>query len=519
MTISAPYFHRMHAAGCLRLASSAMLWIAIAGAGQAMAMTELEEKDLGGVTGEGIVFALDDFSFRMAPTSYIELIGSTPVGSAATYGWDRGDARYYGLSFSYGGACNVGTGPGTGTPCAGGANSLGQGWYDGSASTVTSGSELAYPIGQKATTPAGQNPYGIVGFASVYNPFILRVFQYAGYNYAGTYLNQASGANAMPTVLEFIGPSKTDPWRWSFWGEMVMNGATSATPMGSGCNVGGNSTYCGMQSQTIIHGTPTASGQQWTGTGYSAAPSQRTPTILRMMQTPDSTVGAPAGAATLGLNYQSAISGDFRFSIQQTAASPDILHRVPQFNTAEGLYFKNVDAFLPLGYLHSQALMANGSSTYNTSGGVTTTFQQNGNFVLELARIPNVANVYNNIYCGQTTGVVCINRTGGTGASGSPYTYGVTAYDANQDGYIDTPNPNTHGYVRWGNWTTTAGGTTQINTAGATGTGAFQLPTATSTTNGIYFSDGAGTVTNLGISRIEGMLIQHLRISTLGAGL
>lgn len=477
------------------------------------AFEALDDADLSGVSGEGIVYALDDFSFRMAPTSYIELTGTAPVAGspAATYGWKQGDARYYGLSFTYGGNCAPGTGPGTGSACGSPGNSLGESWYNaGTASpaTVTSGSELSYSMGKK-TTPAGTNPYGVPGFASVFNPFILRVFQSPGYNYAGTYLNTAA---TMPTYLEFVGPSKTDSWRWAFWGELVIAGATSATPFPAACPAGGNTSFCGLQSQTIINGSPTTSGQVWLGgTTFSAVPAQRKPTIFRMMQTPDTTTGAPAGANTMGLNYQSALSGDFRFSVQQTGTgnpggqttpvSPNTLHAVPSFNTFEGLYFKNVEAFLPLGYLHSQALIISGSSTYDTSGVLQTSFQQNGNYVLELARIPNTPNVYNNIYCGQINGTVC-------------------AVDAN--GYIASPNPDTHGYVRFGNWTTAAGATTGIDPYTATpGTTAFALPTGTSTANGIYFNDGtsAASVTNLGISRIEGMLIQHMKISTLGAGL
>lgn len=476
----------------------------------AFALESLDDGAMSDVSGAGVVFALDDFSFRMAPTSYIELIGSPATGTAVTAGWKRGDARYYGLSMTYGGGCNAGTGPGTGADCVGAANSTGVDWFGNSNTALSVANALQFPMGRKAT-PGTTNPFGVVGFASVFNPYILRVFQYPGYNAAGTYLNTAAN---MPTVLEFVGPSKSDTFRWAFWGELEIGRGTawasstatsgfdlSGAAVGGGTQPGclaagnGNTAYCGLQSQTIILGTATSSGQQWTGTGYTAAPAQRKPAILRLMQTDDTSTGAPAGSKTLGLTYQSSLSGDFRFSVAQTStpASPNTLHRVPSFNTLEGLHFKNVDAFLPLGYLHYQALIASGVST--TAAG--TAFQQNGNFVLELSRIPDVANVYNNFYCGQTTGVVCTQ-------------------DAN--GYIAAPNPDTHGYVRWGNWTTSAGGTTQINPAGATGTGAYQLPTATSTANGIYFQNPSGGVTNLGISRVEGLMIQHLKISTLGGG-
>ena len=53
----------------------------------------------------------------------------------------------------------------------------------------------------------------------------------------------------------------------------------------------------------------------------------------------------------------------------------------------------------------------------------------------------------------------------------------------------------------------------------ATGAG---LPSATATDNGIFFVNPSETpanqVTNIGISRIEGMRIHHLKITTLGAG-
>lgn len=506
-----------------------------------LALESLDDSAMSDINGAGIVYGLDDFSFRFAPTSFIEMIGVAPAAGsqAESYGWKRGDARFYGLSFTYGGPCTPGTGPGTGADCGSPTTSTGLDWYGNTNTSLAAGNLLAYPMGKK-NSPGSTNPYGIVGFASVYNPFILRVFQNPGYDYNGVYRDQVSGANAMPTVVEFIGPSKTDPWRWAFWGELEVN-------RGGACPAGGNTNYCGLQSQTIINGTPTTSGQFWNGTAYTAAPAQRKPAILRLMQTTDTTAGAPAGNMTLGINYQSALSGDFRFSVQQTGTggsqaspvSPDSLHTVPSFNTQEGLYFKNVDAYMPLGILHSQALMASGSSAYNADGVLQTSFQQNGNFVLELTRIPDTANVYNYIYCGQTNGSVCVNRTGGTGAAGNPYTYAATTWDTNADGYIDNPNNDARSYIRWGNWTTAVGGTTALdptpsnptcNASNTTptcftakpgmtpGAGAFEIPTPTSTANGIYFKDGAGNVTNIGISRIEGMVIQHLKISSLGGG-
>ena len=163
---------------------------------------------------------------------------------------------------------------------------------------------------------------------------------------------------------------------------------------------------------------------------------------------------------------------------------------MPDFNDTEGLYFKNVDAFMPLGTLHYQSITFGGLSGLDASAAPLATPAQNGNFVVELTRIPNNTFLYNNFYCGNTDGTAC-------------------AVDSK--GAVSNPNPNTHAYVRWGNW---------ASPTAAQGTTATSNPTATSTANGIYFSDGAATpnITNIGTARIEGMLIHHMKITTLGAG-
>lgn len=411
------------------------------------AMVEISDDQMSDVSGAGLAFVFDNFSMRMAPTSFIELTGTAP-----SPGWERGDARYYGLSITDG----VGVG--------------GTDWYGNGCNTATIAGALACPIGNQNPNNNGitSNAYGIGAAASVYDPYVLRVFQYPGHDYAGNYLT--STAN-MPTILELIGPSNTDTWRWSFWGELEVGRpnpyvSTPGTCNSSSCGVSGADF---LQSQTIIRGKPTTVADI-NGDG------QPEPAILRLMRT----TGQGAGNDTLGLTYQSALSGDFRFSVRQTANSPDELHIVPDFNDVEGMYFKNVDAFLPLGTLHYQAIVLDAAGT-------------DGNFTIELTQIPNNPRIYNHFYCGVNNNP---NANGCTGAGST----------------ISNPNELTRGYVRWGDWS-------GVNDSGTTGA---NLPTGTSTSNGIYFvggNPGAETVTNLGISRIEGMRIHSLKITTLGAGI
>ncbi|MCG8394350.1 MAG: hypothetical protein MI745_14825 [Pseudomonadales bacterium] len=438
-------------------------------ASQASALKELSDDSLADVQGAGFAFALDNFSMRFAPESFIELTGATVNG----VGWQRGDARYYGLSMTNG------------------AQQSGTDWYstlNGGAGGACAGSStygnlfLACPLGNGNSSSLGQtaNDYGIGAMASVYDPYVLRVFEYPGHDYQGDYLTGGD----RPTILELIGPSQTENWRWSFWGELevdrVANGHSidDCNNSDPGCTGGADF----LQSQTIIHGKPTTTDGK--------------PAILRLMQT------ANDADPTLGITYQSALSGDFRFSVRQKDSNPasyvaDTLHNVPDFDDNEGLYFKNVDAFLPLGTLHYQAITLN--AVRDGSGNAT------GDFVIELTRIPNTPEIYNHFYCG------AINNANTNGC------------DTNSDGVLDSVNEDTRGYVRWGSWDIPVDG--DINSA--------TLPASDAVDNGIYFVGGvtpngsggctttggcpANNITNIGISRIEGMRIHHMKITTLGA--
>lgn len=435
--------------------------------GAATALEALDDEGMSDVSGAGIAFAFDNFSFRMAPTSFIELTGSPmsatvgPGNNAATaaayaLGWRRGDLRYYGLSM-------------TGNAATGGTD-----WYGAAGGCVAGTDGLGCPLGG-----------AIKDFASVYNPYMARVFQYAGFSYEGTCLGTVAAGvcstvtPASPTVYEFIGPSNGDSWRWSFWGQLDID------------NGGAGNRY--LHSQTIIL------GKNSTRDGKA--------TKLQLLQTPTSV----AGEQSLSLVYQSRLSGDFRFSVQKktaTATSPDLKYVVPDFNDSEGLYFKNVDAFLPLGNLNYQTLVFRNTPT------------NNGNFIVELTPIPGTggaaSNIYNTHYCGVSTGCTIAPQTGGVNSDsinaglancGTTKVFPCRRVGAftTTDQVVTNPNADTHGYVRWG-LTDAQGGTAPIE--GST----------TDTSNGIYFKDGAGNIRNIGRSKIEGLMLQSLKITSFGAG-
>lgn len=418
------------------------------------AMQAMDDGELGRESGTGIAIALQNLQFQMAPTSYIE---ATPSSTNLPAGLYSADLRWYGLSM-------------TGSYSFNSANGNAQ-WDNssGGCGSVTGGSNIC---------PQSTATAGVADFASVYNPYILRVFNYTGYNFAGTLLTQGAGAGyTAPTVLELRGPSQMDSFRWSFWGALTVNatgpggnGTPPPSPMAS-CPGGavGNTGFCGLQSQVIIDGKPIA-----------MVNGVATPTVLQLFTIPAVTDNHGAGDTTLGIVYQSALSGNFRLGVEQVTTANNPLTTVPVFDNQEGLYFKNVNAYLPMGYLNQQAITLSSSGT-------------TGNFVIELTRVSSAPAAYNDYYCGLGT---CATAANGIMSS--------------------TPNPKTHGFVDWGTYAT----------GGAAGTNYNDI-SGTNTLQGIYFDAPAsasttattlGTITNIGTAHISGIMFQHLMITSCGAG-
>src|SRR5690606_28513909 len=306
-------------------------------AAPAFAMVEITDEQMSEVSGSGLAFVLGDgtnpFRFHMAPTSYIEAVGEhpNPTNSPSGTTMNRSDLRWYGLSMSGVGGNGL---TWQGTACSGGLNNMGCPMTD----------------------------TGITNFANHDNPYVLRVFDYTrvGRN-GGT--DWVTGVER--TVLELVGPSDTDTFLWSFWGE------TKAT------NAAGTQLGYTLQSQSIIRGKPAARVKPPSIFGTGAGNPMAGP-VLRMFQ--NQTDGS------LGLSFDSRLSGDYRFSVNQSVPSSPTWAGVPEFTTEEGLYFTGVNAFLPLGQLHYQSLVLNDSAA------------NDGNFTIELTRLPNDPQAYNDAY-------------------------------------------------------------------------------------------------------------------------
>ena len=379
--------------------------ITVLAAPRAIALVALDDAGMAGVTGAGVNFVWEDFRWLTKPTSYFEQVG-TGVDPATV--WKRGDLRWYGLSVS-----GLGVGwdwtesGGTLKSCAGlGANGLG------------------CPVG------------GLIPrFAAHDNPYVLRVMDYAGDGLTVADIGngqQTSGVvdfdgniNASHTVWEQLAPTLQDNYRFSFWGEIEV-GKNPATLTNQGL----------LKTQTMIQG--------------SAANS-----IIQLFQFTE------PGNRTLAILYHSHLQGDFRFSAAQQAGDDSDGIGVPvAFEPVEGLHFRNVKAYVPLGQLFYQALLISVPEN-----------DQSGNFILEVPTIPAVDAVYTRFYSlaranadayigYDTARAGYLHRLHQHGVSnGLNYTANSGAYTptwgarAGQTIQMQNNYYTTHGYSYWGDWT------------------------------------------------------------------
>lgn len=513
----------------------------------AWALQSMDDDQLSGVGGGGLAFVLENISAQMGPQSYIHSIGSAPSGGSTL---QPGDLYWFGWSITGAG--------GSGTQWAPSAS--------GTPNTCTTGGvpgDLACAVGSNS----------IANMAAFDNPYVLRVFPYSA-------VDENNNTNVSNTVLEFIAPScvglaanassapalgcgsstqtPSDAYRWSFWGDIVV------TPVGGATA----STFGQLKSQTIIEGVPAAYFYPpiaATTSGAAGRPNMYQGAVMRLFRTiPDTVAPGNSDNATLGLNYFSALSGDFRFSVGQTGTNADTcaaspcttaeIGVVPNFDNQEGLYFRNVQAFLPMGRLHYQSLVL---------GQVGTVAAPNGNFYIELTQVPDQANAYTDLYAlegGDTTGgYQTAHDAQCTVTGGIACTTNWTAVPVN---YFQT-----HGYVQWGNGvTSTYQRTFMTNNLGGGGnndqgdfgsrpyspssacaSGPRTTACYTDTTDGISmtavtgqtftaaasttdpgcsgsglcavtsYSSASMTSVNLGTANVQGLLLQHLKITTLGA--
>lgn len=303
------------------------------------ALEKLDDAAMAEVSGAGIALGFEDFRWLTKPTSYFEQVGSDP-GSSTEF--QRGDMRWYGINIS-------GAGTGGSHWDETGSNGFGTG---------CDASSLGCPRGGT-----------IDHFAPYDNPYLVRAYSPEGFAYDGTEINGTSGNSK--TIYEFLAPTQQPDYTMSFWGEIEAGATRNSSVEPLATNQGDL-----LKSQTIIRG--------------NAANSK-----FRLFQF------TKPGDETFAIMYHSYLQGDFRFSVaQHDGAGSDGIGEPVRFDANEGLHFKNVEAFVPLGQLYYQALIIDQADPADPA---TATLPNGdplplGNFTLEIPRIPKNLTVLNHFY-------------------------------------------------------------------------------------------------------------------------
>lgn len=388
------------------------------------ALERMDEAAMSNVSGAGLAFVWEDFRWLTKPTSYFEQVGS---GTDPESTFLRGDLRWYGINVS--------------------AKGAGTTWTETGSSMDACASQGYGGLG----CPRGGT---IAHFAAHDNPYVLRVMDYSG---KGSGANQIGNGvvtwggdtSTSKTVLELLAPTFQEDYRFSFWGEIEAGKGGPATDYGL------------LKTQTIIQGNAVGS-------------------VLQFFQSTE------AGNPNFAFLYKSHLQGDFRFSANQVSGKDsDALGTPVQFDAFEGMHFRNVDAFLPLGHLFYQAFTIDVPK--DASGNDIT----NGNFVLALNEIPDNPAVYRRHYSLAVADSVDAGYQTARAAL-LANTYGATPSITVPENYFQT-----HGYSRWGDWFPCQGvGCPAVPTSMTVtdGTGAIiaQRNTFNDTSDGIFFSKCSG---------------------------
>ena len=310
------------------------------------------------------------------------------------------------------------------------------------------------------------------------NPWVLSVAPVATYNFAGADKNLSYLNLEAPLALAAVDNSVTA--KLGLWGDIFSR--DSATAPAFNAAKGAPDTTAGLIDRLRLQ--VLANGLNINGSS------------IKLFQTLDgssnttynNTLGV-AGIIRMNTDYNAATRTTvdngrvLRISTAETSNSsalstPAITGDVaPSFSANDGLYLYSPNINLVLGSVYQPLIL-------NTDG---------TNFSLELTRIPNVEKIYKQIYTdysgadstykGSTCNVI---------SCGKAITVGNTLYQGNTA---------THSSISIG--------TVNINNN-------LLDANKTSSAVGVTFKDSSGNGVNLGSAAIDGLLIQHMKITTTG---
>lgn len=442
----------------------------IAAAQSAFALQAISDDEMAGATGEGIAFLPENFSMVFDPTTYINLIPRGPTLA----GTDKADLFVYGVSV---GASNSGKDEDT-------ARTLAE-------------------LNDTRVAP-------VRSFGTANNPWLLRSFTPTGYvNYAGAADNNRAVLaleapeyqKAADTAFKASSADAYNLKTVAWLDVMSRNGAVAGStndPTGATNQFRNRLRLQVVQDGYSLNGTKLNIFQTDDLTAINAN-YNRTLGIAAVVRLNSGDGGVlRLSTALKDLTTANAFEPNMITTPATGGISPFVQGTSAEntFDPDEGLFLTNADINLPLGQLFYQPLMIRSAAA---ADGVP------NNLVVELARIPNTANVYNRFYTDYGVG------QGGTGASTAA---NILARNCSTLSCGTLTTPATHGNVTIGNVfvdpaTGLADATRLANGAVITNANATQA-------NGVVFRAVDGTPTNLGNANISGLLIQHLKLTVNG---
>ncbi len=324
------------------------------------------------------------------------------------------------------------------------------------------------------------------------NPWVLNVLPVNTFDFAGN-LQNLSYLSLEAPLLRADGTVGTDPAKLGLWGDIFSRNSTTSTTVNP--VTGAPTTLGGLEQRLRVQ--MVLNGLNLNGSNFK---------LFQTLGNAQAS-GLPASYnQTLGLAALIRLNTDYNAGTRTTADASRVLRissaeattdtssctstgtclntpaitggGAPSFNAQEGLYIYSPNINLVLGNVYQPLI-------FNTDG---------TNFSLELTRIPNVASIYQQIY---------------TDYSGTNSAYKGSTCNVQSCGTASTiAGVNYQG-------TTATHSSISIGTVGI-GSGNLLNAVNTSSAVGVTFKDPSGNAVNLGSAAIDGLMIQHFKISTTG---
>ncbi|QDK96932.1 hypothetical protein FM020_03040 [Acinetobacter tandoii] len=313
------------------------------------------------------------------------------------------------------------------------------------------------------------------------------------YDFAGVAQDFSYLSLEAPYVLDGAANTATDNnIKLGLWGDFFARNPLVAAPVdaknGAPANLNGLDQRLRLQlvaNGLSLNGSNLKLFQTLGGAASSSLPTSYNNTLglaaLIRLNTNDNPSTTEDSSKALRISTAESLITDINNDLTTPAISKTT---APNFNANDGVYLYSPNINLVLGSVYQPLIVD--------------TAADGQNFVIELTRIPNKANVYQQIYTDYTAL-----------ASGTTSAYKGSTCNVQYCGDVISM-----GQTYQGNTATHS--SISIGTVGFTNNNKFLKADTSNNAVGVSFVTPTGTKTNLGSAAIDGVLIQHLKITTTG---